>query len=531
MRFHKLSLLKLVLTAFILTVLIMISCQKPGKNLSWESDILDPLIHSSLGVDDIFTDSLLVENPDQSFKLVLDQKINTMDNNALIEVHDTIAEDVFNVNIPVPFKLNPGQKILEKNTDFMMKLGDVRLSKAKAKKAILKFLVISNFKQPMRVKYKVLSSEKNSIPFEITDDIPAAAAGSEVKLIREIDLSGYNIDFTGLNHNSINTIRSSTTIWISPNADTAYYSKADSITVTSIFDKLQLESALGYFGQKNQMIADSSILNTFQNFKSGSFSLENLSAELQINNYVGADFQVRINKITSANSSTGKQLDLNDAIVGRRLNILRASRTSDDISSITPQKYTYSLNNSNVKDLLMNMPDKLSYQIEYNINPLGNVSGGNDFIFADKSLEGNIHIEIPLKVKMDSLVIQSYSKINFDSESHIKSGYLNIYVANLFPFDVEIQFYVLDDHKNIVDSLLKENSISRHGTIDNNGIVIKATNDILRVKLDAELIQKLKTSKEVLIWARINNPQQKHYLLYQNYNIDIKLIVEANYEY
>ena len=118
-----------IFTVVVLLAAMVFSCRK--KPLSWQTDLLVPLLHSRLGVDDIFTDSLLVENPDQSWKLVLDQEITGFDNSTLFEVHDTLSKDIF--EIPIYFRVPPGQKVIEQESKYQMELDDVELNSAKAK--------------------------------------------------------------------------------------------------------------------------------------------------------------------------------------------------------------------------------------------------------------------------------------------------------------------------------------------------------------------------------------------------------------
>ncbi len=510
-----------MLTGFV----AMNACRK--SPLGWDSDLLIPVLKSDLGVDDIFTDSLLVENPDQSWKLVLDQELNKVDINNLVEVHDTLSKDIF--NIPIYFKVPPGQEIIKQQSNYTMELGDVELIKARADTARLKFYVTNTIERPLKIKYEVLSSEKNGSHFSIIDDVPPADASGPSHVVKSIDLADYNMDFTGPDHNRVNMVMSRTTVWIDPNADTVWVTPADSIVVTSVFESLDIGYASGYFGQSSDKIIDSSHISTFKNFKKGAFNLKKASAELQINNGLGLDVRMKINEIYSENSEHASRVLLSDPIIGKSLNVLRATETGDPANPVSPRKYVFPLTNSNITDLISNQPDEIGFKMWYEMNPLGNISGGRDFIYNKHTLEGKIHMEIPLNVDMDSLVIEDYSTVNFNSDK-IKGGRLIISADNLFPYDAEIQFYMLDENRNIVDSLLPENIKSPHGVMS-QGYVIKPVHSEMPLPLDEAVIEKLKKTKEILIWARINNAGSTTYQLYHHYKIAVKLIADVEYEY
>jgi hypothetical protein len=515
-----------IFTVIVLLTAMVTSCRK--KPLSWQTDLLVPLLHSRLGVDDIFTDSLLVENPDQSWKLVLDQEITGFDNSTLFEVHDTLSKDIF--EIPIYFRVPPGQKVIEQESKYQMELGDVELNSAKANNAVLRFYVTNTVKEKLRIKYEVLSGTKDGKHFEVIDDVPAADANGSSHMTKTINLSDYDMDFTGPNHDRTNMVVSKTTVWLHPDGDTTWVTPSDSIVVTSVFEELDIEYAKGYFGQKSETVSDSSEISTFNNFKKGAFNINKATAEFRINNYIGADIGLKINEISSINTKTGKHISLADPVIGRNINVLRAKEAGAATDPVIPTKYVFPLKNSNIEALIENQPDMIGYSLDYHLNPLGNISGGKDFMYSGKTLEGIVHMEIPLNINMDSLVISEISQVNFDPEEKIKKGEVTIVAKNHFPYDVEIQFYMLDEKGNIVDSLLKDNIKSNHGIIDNNGFVKAATTDRLIIGLDEETLARLRKTKEILVWARINNNGKTTYQLYQNYNIDIKIIFDGSYE-
>ena len=66
---------KAIFYFFISIVILVSSCRKEDKKPSWETGIVTPLIKSSLGINDIVTDTLLVANPDSSLKLVYENHL------------------------------------------------------------------------------------------------------------------------------------------------------------------------------------------------------------------------------------------------------------------------------------------------------------------------------------------------------------------------------------------------------------------------------------------------------------------------
>lgn len=521
---------KLFNTLIIIFIMTSISCNKLPNSLSWDSSIQAPIIHSRLDIGDIFVDSLLQYNPDQSVSLVLKQQITAIDQNKLIEVHDTLASGAANIpfsGYPIP----PGQKLVEKTSEYEMKLGDMELTISKATTANIGFFVTNELKQPIIVRYDVISSSKNGQSFFVIDKVPAADLNGPFIFVKHIDLSGYIMDFTGSTHNKSNMVITKTTIWIDQDADTLISNKEDSIIFSTVFDDFKIEYVRGYFGQFKESNIDTSHLSTFSSFHSGLFDLKSVKAHFEIENGLGADVQMNIKSINSINTKNGIIIPLQHQLIGQNINILRATETGNPLFPVNPTVYQWDLSQANITEMIENQPDQLSYEIDYKLNPLGNISGGNDFIYSGHTIRGNIFMEIPLNVRMDSLVIQQPTSIDFDKEGKIKDGNLLIITKNLFPFDVSIQFYLLDDNELIMDSLLLGNVISNHGIISQSGYVVSPTIDEIPMNLSPEKLEKLRNTKKVLVRAKIQSGHSGHLQLYEHYNIDIKVIMEADYEF
>jgi hypothetical protein len=525
------------LKAFVYILIILLlftftqSCRKFPSDLSWDTDLKVPILHSKLDVGDIFADSLIQYNPDQSVSLIIRQHITGIDNNSLVDIYDTLSVDVVKTPVNLPYPFGPGAPLISQTNVYHMELGDLEIKEARARNAIIKFMVINRVSQPLYFTYEVLSSDLNGSTFSASESVPAGSPATPMYYSKQISLSHYMIDFTGLNHDKSNVVRTHTQLHLHQDADTVYFTPPDSVEVISIFEELEMDYAKGYFGQIYEQTIDTSSFQTFDNFNAGTFDLEHAKAWLEIENGLGVDVQMRINQLQTANTGTGVQKDLNHDIVGKSLNIMRATETGDTSNPVLPQTYIYEFSQSNVAELIELMPDQLRYNVEYQMNPLGNISGGNDFVYRDYTISGDLMMEIPLNIRMDSLTIEEISSFSFDDEEKIKTAALSIHTKNSFPFDVAVQFYLLDSQQQIVDSLITENNISRAGIIGAQGFVQQASEDIIMVPLDQSKLNLLRNSNEILVKARMQSQHVGNLQLYEHYNIDIKVVLEGGYEY
>lgn len=519
-KFLSISILGILLLAISLS-----SCRK-DRDLHWNSDLLIPIMHSSLDVWDIFGDTNITENPNQSLMLVLEETIEMLDPDKVIEVHDTLAEDLF--NIPLHLYYAPGDQLIKRETSVTMDLGDMELSFAVARVASMKFYVTNTVQQPLRVKYELLSSEKDGKPFEVIEDVPAATASGPSYTIKTIHLDGYSMDMTG-DGTQVNTVVSRTTVWLHPNADSIWITPADTVLIISTFDELKIKYARGYFGQQDYKGSGSSAINVFGNFKQGSFDLDRVDAQLILRNYTGMDVRMSLDKLSTYNNSTKHEVVMNHSIIGSALNIARATENGQTIDDVKPTIEMYKIENSNLDEMIENMPDSLFFELSALINPLGNVSSGNDFMYFEKGVEAGIALEIPLDFSASGLRIEDYSTMSFNDEK-LKSGKLVVYADNMFPFDLDIQFYILDEQLQIVDSLFTEKNHIPSGVVDAQGFVIMPSKNVLNILLDPQKIALLNKYSDLLIRAVVNSADHKSYQLYQNYNLDIRIVGDVKYE-
>lgn len=484
------------------------------------------MISSRLDVSDIFGDTNVTANPDQSWSLIVEQKLELLQTDSVVQLNDTLAVDIF--NLPFTFKIPPGQKVIEKQNTSRIDFGVMELTHARPHTAKMKFYVTNTIEQPLFVEYKLYSAIKDGVVYEVTEDVPAATDTSNAYVIKTINLDGYDIDLTGPNGDDFNTLYAITTVWIHPDGDTAIVGPTDSVIIISTFEEFGPEYARGYLGSQSFNDQSSSAINVFGDFKSGTFDLQNVKAGIDIFNFLGTDLSLEINSISTKKNSPPIEEVLNHPIIGSSLNIDRGAESNIPEYPVYPKHYYYDISNSNLDKMIEIMPDSLLFNISAIMNPLGNISSGNDFIYFSKGLEASIKLDIPLNFSANNLVIEDYSSFSFDSEK-VNGGVLNIYLDNLFPFDLDVQFYLLDEQNQIIDSLITDN-ISILAGIPNNGIVQKGTQSEVQIILTESLINNLLQSKQMLIRAKINSAQNQAFQLYEHYGLDIKIVGDFEYE-
>jgi hypothetical protein len=197
----------------------------------------------------------------------------------------------------------------------------------------------------------------------------------------------------------------------------------------------------GYFGhQLIDIPLDTSNFDVFNNLQASNFLLNSATLNFKIKNEFGAEFTGNFSAIKSVNSINSNVVQLTNGLLSN-LNINRAVKSGN---SIVPSVKSVSLSNtnSNIVNFLSNLPNKLTYQGSINVNPLGNISGYNDFAFYNTGIKVFADINIPLRFNADYFKLSSVTAVDFSDVKqldNVNGGNFIISAINGYPFRAQLQ--------------------------------------------------------------------------------------------
>ncbi len=509
------------------------ACLKDRKDPSWDVDVLAPLVRSTLTINNILADSLIQKNPNNSLELVYKYSLSTFTIDSLFKIPDTTVHNP-PFYAPVNYTVTPGGAITPVvSNPIFYSLGDAQLTQVILKSGKILLTIKSQVKGVVDFTYKLpkMTDPAGNI-FDTTVTIPAATATVEGIYTGVFDLAGYKIDLTGTAGTSFNTLLTSYNGNLSPNnPGPTIITAGESVDISNTFLDIVPQYAKGYFGQTVFPIGpDSSDFTMFNHIIDGTLSLEDIDVGLSIQNSIGADARVSINELSSINSRTGTTIPLANSIIGSPLNI---TRSTDNAGLVTPTTYSVSFTpaNSNIKQFFENLPNRLKYQLDLELNPIGNVSGGNDFVYYDKLMKTDLNITIPLSLVANDLSMADTLDFNMSaSADNVNSGTLFLHVENGFPFTAEAQLYLMDENLNIVDSLISAPNAILAPPLDGNFICAGKKLTILSFPVNAEKLTLLRSTDKMYIKMKFNTEAQPVYVkLYSFYEMKVKLVGDFNY--
>ncbi len=504
------------------------SCKKNLDEANWDVDGLTPIFKTSLDINNLLADSLIQKNADNSLKLVYSNRFYNFNVDSLLDVPDTTVRSSFKI----PFgsiNATPGFQLFNSTSDTKYAADGAALNKLFINSGTLTFLIKSKVEEKTDFTYSIPSATKGGTAFTFSTTVPASDGVNDGVYTGSFDIAGYDFDLTGQYHNTVNAFTTSVQVGINPNGNAVTITPADSIEVFLTFSAVVPSYAKGYFGMQNSSVASTSNFDLFNRIRAGAIGLENTTVTLKLTNGIGVDATAHINSLTSFNTRTNTSVSLVNNIVGAPININRALE-----SPYTPSFYynVMNSNNSNIKALLENLPDKMSYNIDVAINPNGNISNGNDFVFTDKLIDASLDVEIPLSFFATNLTLIDTVDVSLTEQTEhnrVNSGTLTLKVDNGFPLEASIQLYLLNENGNVYDSLLTSTLVEA-APVDGNLIVTSKKLSKLIIPLNKQKVDKVFATKKILVKTIFNTVSNPQYVkIYSDYTMDLKLIANFNY--
>jgi hypothetical protein len=524
---------KLKLFIVIITTLFF-SCKKNFDAPSWDVDVLAPLVNTSLSLNDLLQDSLLETNTDGSLQMVYQTDLIDIDVDSLFKIPDTTIVEEFVV--PLTSVVNPGSTFYSNDEEKELNISNgIELNYAKIESGFIDLEVFSEVKERVVVTLKILSASLNGDTLFIADTIEAATASVPGYFSTSFDISNYELDLTGINNNSTNTLVTKAIASLHPEAFFVQVNSGDKIIFNYKFRDVVPYYVKGYFGSQDyQFGPETTDFNIFNTIVGGSIDLNDVNVMLDFENGIGVDAQLSLTNFSTQNLSSGNIANLSGSIINSPININRAQETYN-FPEVIYSYYQKQINtsNSNIDELIEVLPDKLTYQGNLKINPLGNISGSNDFLFKKYPLRAKLNVEMPLSIVANNLTLVDTVEFTLTQENvkNIIDGNLFVYANNGYPFDADLKLELLDQNNQLYKTI----------SIINNRIEAAAVNSIFRVEtpkmsvlnipLSATDISELTLANKMKLTVAFTTIAQPNYLkIYSDYKIDLKLVGDFAYQ-
>lgn len=523
-KFKAIPILSLFLSA------LLSSCAQ-DEATSWDIDVLGPLAETRLSVGDLVADSLIISAPGAPVVIRYTGRFNLVPNDSLYQIPDTSYTNAF--TLPVDVHLPSGFQVLNLSQLIRFSYKDVQLIEAVIESGTASFQVQSSMGDKVIFDYGIPKATLSNTALSLSaQEIAAGSALTPAFLTRDVDLSNYYLDLRGDNFSATNQLRVNLNAKLNPNgAGADVLANQQLFSYTNHFKNIRPYYGRGYLGSSSFSGSDFVSLSDMRKL-SGIIHLQDIQLNLSIENSIGADFDLNIDGVSA--SRNGNTIALTHPIIGSTQQFSRAKRIPQNGLPYTPTNkyYTFTTSNSNIKELIELLPDRISYDASAKLNPLGNVSSGNDFFYNSSNLRIKAEVELPLSFSANALsFVDTLTTKGIESTKteNVLSGELRLLATNGFPFELQVKGYLLNENEVLIDSLLSTQTIAA-ASVNSDLVVTQPAYTVLKVPVNEALKLHLEQARFIVLKARINTqPEDTILPMYANYELHLQLIGDGKY--
>lgn len=516
----------------LLVSLLLSGCRKDDRASRWDVDVLAPLVTGRFTIRDLVADSLLVVDADGSVRLVYESNLFDVGLDTLFAAPDT--EFVYSYALPFPGPINfpPGLQLLDIADNSRFDLDGVELRRLDLREGLLRIRTRNMVQSALLGRFELGGATFPDGSNTLNTSAGPGTPQSPTVTTFTRDLSGTRLDLRGPLFNSFNTLSSLISTQLDPTGSGATITDQDSIIITVDYTGLVPQYARGSFGRRVvEQEGQDLPLDLFQNIVGGSLDLEQVRLSLNIENGVGMDLQLDLQRFTAVNSRSGATVDLTHAILDGPINLNRAI---DLGTGPQPSFYTNELDqdDSNIDTFLEVLPDRIDYDVVLRINPLGDISNGNDFLYYESRLKAGLELEVPLRIIANALTLETVVQPDLpgNEEGHaLQSGELIVLGTNGFPFDARLELALVDSTGAVLSTIPVSGSLQA-GILGPDRTVTQPRNSEARARVSPEQLDLLYQGRQLRLRAIFNTVDQvEHVRLLEHYALDVRITARANY--
>ena len=442
-----------------------------------------------------------------------------------------------NLRVSDAIAIFPSQDLVSVTQEITNDIADRKLTYIDARRGQLHIYITSSVQQPLRLTYILDGAyDKLGRPLKAYTQVPAATAGIPAKVDSILDISGYSINLTGKDGSKFNTYTQTVIAHIDSNGRTAHITLADSLHIQYQIQNVAPNYIKGYAGKDTISANDSADFAFLNIFKSGTIDLQSVSMNLHVQNGIGVDGQVKINSLKAYSPLNGYATLNAPTIIGRPLNIGRATDFP-----LTPANNNFSLNNgnSNIKNLLDILPNKLYYDVQVKTNVNGNNGQYRDFAYLESNLQMSLDAEIPLSLIANHLVLKD--TIGFDlsntntNVNGITDGVINVITENKYPIQTNLTMVIYDSVWHPVDTLVMNQPVLA-ADLDNNCRAEQPKRTKIPEYITEARMTRIKQGRRAVLTADFSTVSNnaicngQHLKIYSDYTLGITLTAKFNYK-
>lgn len=514
----------------ILLVLLILGsgCRKELSIAEWDVDVVAPIAFGSVNFSN-YTDTknFSIDNG-KLLHVIASETLLSLGLDTLIGIPDYSIDTGF--FIPISISYPPGVPFFVQKEETKFDLKDVELTFVEIRDSKIEVFLENTIDKPVLFTYSIYSATLNGDTFSIEERVEANDT-----LHRSFNLNGYAMDLRGEDGNGYNTVVTFIQAMIHPDETQNHQFQAgDQFNIQNTVTNVIPEYVVGYFGSQTASFNEIESVDLFDAVPFTRLNVTDFNVEMTIDNGIGADLELKVNQLSSSNK--GDRVDLEHSIIGQSMKFTRAINLYDRGNPVKhiQRKVLFTDENSNLDALLENRPDQFFADLFVDVNPLGNVSLGNDFAYYGHNLTASIELDVPLIVSTTGLFLTDTFAFNYlapkdgNQLDRVNYGSLRFILDNGYAIEARVQFYLMDSLGMQLDSLLVAPTWIAGGTESADGLTVVPARSILEVPVNQARLGLMEAATEIRLETMLNTTGIDSIHVRSDQKMEFKVVADLN---
>lgn len=501
----RLLIVKKIYIPSLIVSLLIFSCKK--EKTTWNSDWVLPIVNDTLSLNDMVNDSTINIGTADFYEVDLTRTILDLGIEDVISIPDTLISHTFNstagsLNVP------PGFSIVNEIEEHSIDMSNIQLKKIRVSKGTISMKVYNPVGTKTFFTIELPGVTKAGVVFQEQYVVEAGSTTNPGTETAILDISGYDIDLTGVSGGDYNLLQSRLIIKTDPSGPPITLLNSHIFKVDAEFKSIKIDYARGYFGNVSFTDTSNYIIDFLNTIAAGSIDLPATLINFEISNGLKVDAKAIITTVSNTNYN-GNTVNLSNAQIGSPIYLGAATGSWSSLVNTT-ESLEFNGVNSNIENYLENLGNTHTVGYKIELNPWGNTTGGWNEIFPNSRFKVKLNAQMPLSIGADGLTLRDTFDFNISQDfekSHIESGTLVLNATNAFPFSSSVKLYFMDENDNVMHIVLGTSEIrsSLYGSIDPQDGKQKMNSEVLFILTD-EMLSDLNIIKKVAVESTFNTP-------------------------
>ncbi|MGM0497464.1 MAG: hypothetical protein ACQESJ_06060 [Bacteroidota bacterium] len=316
----------------------------------------------------------------------------------------------------------------------------------------------------------------------------------------------------------------------------------EEISIATMIENVDMQSAYGYIGQETLMQEEGSIpIELFGETQEGTVEFAEPEFKFLIENSYGVPIQIELKDAKAYREGSTDSTDITFENSSNIFDINYPKFSENEIGETKEETINISDSICNLSEALATNPTHIKFTSQGMSNPDGNLDDLDYYNFVTDKSQFNVLSELylPLHLRAEGLSLRDTVDLDMsdligEDQEEIKEVITKFKTLNGLPADVDFQVYFLDSTYQMVDTLFNEDDrpVIKSASTDNAGKVTTLTEKLSEMSFDENEISDLERVRNAVFEASMKTSDfstdpDKKVKFYSDYTFKFRMNIET----